>query len=467
MSTFSGLNTALSGLNAARTGLNTVGQNLTNVNTAGYTRQRVDLAGAGVPARGALNDAGTPVGQGVRVTGVTRFGDTFLDGRVHTAFASAGYASVRADALSGIQDTLGEPGDTGISSQLNGFWGAWQEVHNYPGEAGPSSVLLQKATGLVQSIASGYRALDGQWSRTRDQAAAMVADVNATATAVATLNERIRAAQAAGTPANDLIDQRGTLTEHLADLAGGTARDAPDGTVEVLVGGNALVSGKQANTLKLTGAAGMADGAPVTLEWERHPGVAAGLDGGRLAGALSVLAPAGDGGAIAQTAAAYNALAAKLANAVNGAITANNGVTPGGGPTDFFSLQAGVPAALGLAVVPVGPDGIAAGTGGKDGSVADAVSQLGTGADSPDKLWQGAVMTAGMAIKAGLQQATLAGSVSASAVAAQRSNAGVDLDEENVNLLAFQHAYQAAARVMTAVDEALDTLINQTGRVGR
>jgi len=53
------------------------------------------------------------------------------------------------------------------------------------------------------------------------------------------------------------------------------------------------------------------------------------------------------------------------------------------------------------------------------------------------------------------------------AVANQQANASVDIDEENVNLLTFQHAYQAAARVMTAIDETLDVLINQTGRVGR
>jgi flagellar hook-associated protein 1 FlgK len=77
------------------------------------------------------------------------------------------------------------------------------------------------------------------------------------------------------------------------------------------------------------------------------------------------------------------------------------------------------------------------------------------------------VTNIGVATRSELQQANLAGLASTSAVTSQLSNSAVDLDEENVNLLMFQHAYQGAARVMTAVDEMLDTLINRTGLVGR
>jgi len=66
-----------------------------------------------------------------------------------------------------------------------------------------------------------------------------------------------------------------------------------------------------------------------------------------------------------------------------------------------------------------------------------------------------------------MQQAKLAGIAASSAVGLQLANSSVDLDEENMNLLAYQHAYQGAARVMSAIDEMLDTLINRTGIVGR
>lgn len=468
MSTFSGLNSALSGLNAARTGLNTTGQNLTNVNTVGYTRQRAEFSALGTPARGSLNDVGIKVGQGVGVSGISRLGDAFLDARVRTSFSAAGYTGVRADALNRIEETLNEPGPNGISAKLQGFWTSWEGVSNTPGDAASSAVLLEKSATLVQGIAAGYKALDAQWSQTRGSADTAVKDINGTASQIAALNKQIRTATAAGTPSNELIDQRNALTTKIAQLTGGTTRDLPDGTNEILLGGNVLLSGGTSNEVKLSGATKMAQGGPVQLEWAHRPG-SIDLDGGKLAGMLSVLKPAELGGMIAQTAASYNTMAQKLADTVNPVYS--GGVAPDDTTgKDFFEFTAGVPAALGLTVVPKDAGSIQAGApgaGGKDGSIAAKISQLGTGADSPDTLWSDTVVRLGVEIQSGLQQAVLADISLNNAVASQQSNASVDIDEENVNLLTYQHAYQAAARVMTAIDEALDVLINQTGRVGR
>lgn len=472
MSTFSGLGTALSGLNAARTGLNTTGQNLSNVNTAGYTRQRAEFSAIGAPARGSLNDVGGKVGQGVGVSGISRLGDAFLDARVRTSFSAAGYTGARAGALNSIEETLNEPGANGLSSKLQGFWTSWQGVANTPGDPAASAVLLEKSATLAQGIAAGYSELDAQWSATRGNANTVAQDINGTATQIAALNKQIRSATAAGAPSNELIDQRNALTARISQLTGGTVRDLPDGGNEILLGGNVLLSGSTSNEVKLAGPTRMADGGTVQLEWAHRPGAAVDLDGGKLAGMLSVLKPAaadGSGGVIAQTASSYNALAEKLAATVNPAY--RGGVAPDGTTgKDFFEFKAGVPAALGLVVVPKDAGSIAAGApnaGGKDGSVAEAISQLGTGKDSPDSMWSGIVVRLGVEIQAGLQQAVLADISLNNAVANQQSNASVDIDEENVNLLTYQHAYQAAARVMTAIDEALDVLINQTGRVGR
>jgi flagellar hook-associated protein 1 FlgK len=107
------------------------------------------------------------------------------------------------------------------------------------------------------------------------------------------------------------------------------------------------------------------------------------------------------------------------------------------------------------------------GAGAYNGDVAGAIAQLGTGATSPDSTWAGIVSGIGTQSRTAQQQSTLAGLATTAATNNQLSNAGVDLDEENVNMLSFQRAYQGAARVMTAVDEMIDTLINHTGLVGR
>jgi flagellar hook-associated protein 1 FlgK len=303
----------------------------------------------------------------------------------------------------------------------------------------------------------------------------LAGEVNSTSAQVADLNDKIRSSAASGVPSSALIDQRNTLTARLSQLVGGTVRDLPDGGNEILLGGNVLVSGRQVNAVNVTGptsmgAANVSGAGPVQLEWAKRPGMPVDLDGGQLAGTLSVLAPpnGGTGGAIAQTAAEYNRLAANLADQVNAvhttAYTADG--TPGG---PFFSYTPGQAAAT-LAVVPKDVTGVAASASnvnGNDGSMADKISQLGIGPGSPDAQWTKTVLTTGTAARTALQQDVAAGTALTNAVTVQQSNASVDIDEENVNLLAYQHAYQAAARVMTAIDESLDVLINQTGRVGR
>uniref|UniRef100_UPI0039F0A2EE flagellar basal body rod C-terminal domain-containing protein n=1 Tax=Sinomonas sp. G460-2 TaxID=3393464 RepID=UPI0039F0A2EE len=132
-------------------------------------------------------------------------------------------------------------------------------------------------------------------------------------------------------------------------------------------------------------------------------------------------------------------------------------------------LNSGVPAAQGLSVVPKDASGIAAraaGAGALDGSAADAIAQLGVRPASPDSQWAAFVTATGSASKTAQQQENLTDGAAANAKQAQASGASVSLDEENTNLLAAQHAYQAAARVMNAIDQALDTLIHHTGTVG-
>ncbi|MEO9014242.1 MAG: flagellar hook-associated protein FlgK [Terrimesophilobacter sp.] len=472
MSTFSGLNTAYTGLTAARQGLDVVGQNIANVNTNGYTRQRATVTAAGALANTGYLTTAVRVGQGVSVDAIARLGDVHLDARVRGTAAISAYSNVRADAMSAIEGTLQEPGANGLAAQLQSFWAYWQDLSNSAGEAAPAQVLLQQAGVVAAQIAHGYNEVSTQWSQLRTDVDSTVAQVNDAAVQVADLNARIRSTVAAGGSPNELIDQRSTLMTTIASLAGGTTRESADGTVDVLIGGNAIVSGDTARTLEAVGPRGMEAGSAVSVVWSHNPGVTASLDGGRIAGALSMLAPVdatGTGGAIAEAAASYNDLADQLAQQVNDVHKAGF-TTDGRSGLDFFAFKPGLAHAAGLTVVPTSAADIATGSGGGgdlDGSNADAISQIGHSAGSPDSVWSSFVSKIGATTKTELQRASLADLTATSATNRQLANSSVDLDEENINLLSFQHAYQGAARVMTAVDEMLDTLINRTGLVGR
>ncbi|NEN05204.1 flagellar hook-associated protein FlgK [Diaminobutyricibacter tongyongensis] len=475
MSTFGGLGIAYSGLQAARAALDVTGQNITNAGTSGYTRQNLTTIAAGAPAHATLFTVpATSGGQGVTITGVGRIGDLFLDGAVRNAASQSGYAGVQAGALTSLEQSFNEPGDNGISSQLHTFWASWQDLANRPGDPATGSVVIQNAGVLASTIATGYKAADAAWTNTRSQINGLATELNSTADQVAVLNRTIRSTVAAGGNANDLIDQRAQLTATIAQIAGGKVVDRGDGTVDVTVGGNLLVTGTDANHVQVTGATTLVGAAasPVQLEWAQRPGQSVGLDSGELAGGLALVASAnatGTGGPLAETAASYNQLATSLATQVN-AIHSAAATTDGRTGLDFFALAAGGPAALSLSVVPTSAADIAVGkpgAGALDGSAADALSQIGTAAGSPDSIWMNVVTTIGAQAKTAIQQSTLADGALKTATSNQASVESVDLDEENMNMLSQQKSYQAAARVMTAVDDMLDTLINKTGLVGR
>ncbi|MET0162911.1 MAG: flagellar basal body rod C-terminal domain-containing protein, partial [Microbacteriaceae bacterium] len=176
-----------------------------------------------------------------------------------------------------------------------------------------------------------------------------------------------------------------------------------------------------------------------------------------------------DGGPIAKAAEQYNALATKLADSVN-ELHAAGSTTGGATGLDFFAFTAGAPAATGLTVVPTSAAGIATGVaanGAADGSVAAGIADLFEQPGSVAKNWSDFVTTFAASSKAATTTAKGAETAASNALGAQAAGASVDMDEENVNLLMYQQAYQASARVLSAVDEALDTLINRTGLVGR
>lgn len=476
MSTFSTLSTALSSLHTQRAALDVAGQNIANANTVGYTRQRAETASVSANAAASRFSSGLTVGQGVKVTGVTRLGDIFADARVRSSTSLAADLAARATAYARLETTISEPSDKGVSAQLAQFWAGWQDVANSPSEPAAGQVVLESAKILTESIATGYRAARTQWDETRAQSVAYVEEINSAAASLAELNETIRSVTVSGGNANELMDRRDLLSTQLAELTGATTRLQEDGTVTVSVGGNHLVSGDRSYRINLVGSTTLAGAAADTprLEWERASAGPVSFDGGLLAGNLASLAgarPDGSGGVLAEAAAAYDRLATQLHDRVNALHTTGTTTTgtPGG---NFFTLSAdpSTPAALGLTVALTSPSDIAAGAPGNgayDGSIADAIGRIGTSADSPDRAWSAFVVDLGVQSQAALRSAEVAEQARATASLVQLAGSSVDIDEETVNMLAFQRAYQGAARVLTTVDEMLDTLINRTGVVGR
>jgi flagellar hook-associated protein 1 FlgK len=292
-----------------------------------------------------------------------------------------------------------------------------------------------------------------------------------------------------GGNANALIDERATLLTRLARLVGAESRPRQDGAVDVMVGGNALVRGDTAHHVAVHGAGTLdalvawdpaapatpAQG-PVRLIWA-EAGITVGATGGRLGGLLTALAPAGTsgpGGPLATIAGTFDDLAVELAALVNaahaGGLHLDSDPAVPDPVTDFFTVStdpADGPPALNLQVNVTDVRRIRAaapGAGALDGSVADAVSQL---AGTLGAAWSQTVVNIGVQTRTAGERAAAAAATFDVASGLLQSRTGVNLDEETLALMASQRAYEGAARVVTAIDQLLDTLINRTGVVGR
>lgn len=465
---FAGIRLAESGLAAARAGMNVTGQNIANQTTAGYTRQRVDQTPAAAPGLSGLWPSPLSVGAGVSVTGIARLGDEILDARVRDALSASGFWAARAEAAGRAEAVMAEPTEDGLAASLDRFWSGWSDLANSP-EPAAAQVVLTDAQVLVGQIGAGYEAIARQWGDLRGQVDRDVASVNAVAGQIAGLNVQIREALQSGRSANELIDQRSVLAQQLSSAVGATASLETDGTLTVRVDGNALVAGDRSRALVASGPDDIAAGGRVTLAWADRPGTPVVVTGGAVGGTISALAPEADGGTLASVASAYNDVATALATAVND--IHRSGVTAAGvAGGDFFALDPAAPAALGLSVVPTGFAGLALaapGAGPLDSTIADRISALATSGTGPSRTWSSFVTGFGVAVAGDLQRADIADTGAVAAITAQQSNASVDGDEETISLLTYQTAYQASARVLTAMDEALDVLINRTGLVGR
>lgn len=238
------LNIGTSALLSLQRAISTTGHNIANVNTEGFSRQRVEFA--------ALEPQNTGVGfigSGVTIAAITRSFDQFLAGDVRDRSASATGAQTLADLSGRVDDILANP-DTGLGPALDAFFAAVQDVANNPGSIPERQVLLGQANVLAdrfQYLDQRFQSLD-QESNARIESS--VNEINAFASSIGELNERIVQANTTGSDANDLLDARDQLLNRLSELVGVTAVPQSDGAVNVFIGnGQSLVVGTQSSQL--------------------------------------------------------------------------------------------------------------------------------------------------------------------------------------------------------------------------
>ena len=452
------LGIGVSGLSAAQRGIEVVSHNLANVNTPGYARQRVEQSAA-FPTLGVRAVGPGAYGAGVEVTGVRQLRDNLLDNAARAALANQGTKEEIERAMSSIQHIAGSL-DDGLSTDLSRLWSALSEVTANPQGITARSAAIDSGNRLAATIRSASLGVEGLAADSGARLSGYVEQVTSLAKQVASLNASILDVSTAGGTPNDFIDQRSVALEQLAKLTGGEVR--PNGmSVDVTVGGAILVSGVHPRAMTV-------DGVPPVVEVDGAP-----IAAGGAVGALAHLATNG----LDDLRQRLDLVANGLRDAMNTAHAA--GTDLDGNPAIAFFTGTG---ASNFSVnVSLGPRQIAASASGSpaDGNNAQAMADVryakivGTPASPGTPTLTAGDAVADLVSDLGRRAASAvreldASTAMVSSLDSQRAEtSGVSIDEEMTNLLKYQRAYEAAARIVTAADEMLDTLINRVGIVGR
>lgn len=466
---FASINTALTALRYQQTALDIASTNVANVGTDGYVRRRVvgeTLGAASAPARWSRS---TETASGVQAARVDRMTDVLLDSRMRREHGRQAYLDGVAGALARIETGLAEPGASGVSAALASFRGTLADLGNAPGSDAARSQALGAASTLVDAIKLQSAHLDDEASDQRSHLLVVVDEVNALSSGLASTNRTIAAALSGGSDTTTLMDERDALALRLSELTGAKATVQDDGSMSVELGGMTLVAGFAAKELVVTGGVA-ADGSALSTP------IGFGLKDAVTGTTTPVVGDlSGDLGAtvhvLRDELPSYltdlAAVATKLADAVNAAQAAGYDAAGVAG-TDLFSYDTAAvdPGAI-LASFKVEITDVSllavskiAG-GGLDGNNASELAKAVNVDDQYQQLVNGFGSKVASARQLSKNQQALTDQVDS----AREQMAGVSLDEETVNMISAQRAYEAAARVMTTLDSVLDTLINRTGLV--
>ncbi len=237
------LSTGVSGLLASQVGPATVGHNISNVNTAGYTRQTTTFN-----ARTPQFNGGYYIGQGADAVSVQRAYSQFLTQSVWSANSGQSRALQYAGLTAAANNAVS--GSANLQSALDGFFGAVSDVANAPVDTASRQALIGKANSLVstfRSLSSQFQNIDQQ---TNQQISSAVDSINSLAKSIADLNAQIQRASVGGASPNDLLDARDQAISQLSQIVGVNVSQGADNTVTISVGnGQPLVNGTDATQL--------------------------------------------------------------------------------------------------------------------------------------------------------------------------------------------------------------------------
>ncbi|MBI5579402.1 MAG: flagellar hook-associated protein FlgK [Deltaproteobacteria bacterium] len=445
---------------AQQRAISVTGNNIANVNTPGYSRQRLNME-TNLPVDSPVG----PAGFGVQTTTVERVYDRFLGVQMNNENANLGRWEAQKGMLEKVEVVFDESDGYGLNQALSDFWSSWQDLSMNPSGTTERSVVAANSQALADTIRQKYADL-GQTQDEIDAAVKSgVEDINRLTAEIADLNQKIADTEAGGTVnANDYRDRRDLALKELSEIIGINSFEDADGRVVVSVGsGRVLVeSGNNYALATATNAEGHENivwpditGAPLNISSE--------IASGKMAGWLQTRDTKIEG-----YKSSLDDLAQTLATEVNTLHAAGYGLNGSHGDNLFSGSGA-----ADMAVNPTVLNDLnriaaasAASTVPGDASNAAAVADLRTsltmsgGTATFDDATNALVSLVGHDVQEAETYQSHQADMMTYLDNYRESVSGVNLDEEMVNLVKYQAAYNAAAKMISMGDDMLNSLMN-------
>ncbi|OYY90418.1 MAG: flagellar hook-associated protein FlgK [Sphingomonas sp. 28-66-16] len=437
-----------SSVRAYQSALTTVSDNIANAATPGFARRTTTLAEISATS-GRLSQRITTDGLGVAVTGVARLADGFRATAVRSAGADLARTETSATWLGSIEGALG---NNQLGATVTSFFNAAKAVATDPSASTPRTALIESASGVASAFAATGRALDQANSDLDSAAAATVGSLESIGATLAQVNAGLSRAAPGSVSEAQLLDQRDQALEQLSALSDINVSITDGGQATVRLGGAngpVFVDGNTAGYVTYL----RNDSGAVSLVVHRA-GAVAGLSptGGALAGIV-------DGAQrIAGARQTLNQIATDFVEGVN-AVQAQGRDLDGNPGAPIFAN--GTPP-TDISIVITGPRAIAAaavGGGPRDNSNLAALDALRRSGGYEDRL-AGQIADNAATLAGRRTVADAQTSIRDGAVAARDQVSGVNLDQEAVDLLRFQQAYQASSRVIQVARETLQSILD-------
>ena len=443
-----------SGVRASQIALSATGQNIANVNTPGFSRLRPDLQSLG-------GQTAVSIGGGVQVGSIRRLSNDFQNQQLWRAGTDQNYFNTSQQYLTALEGLIDSEGSS-VSVGLDNFFAALSEASSTPESIalrqqiiGESKQLAQRFNGLNSNIGTQLNALQGQ-------RVAMTSEINGLSGNIAELNAQIREMESSGRDTATLRDYRENLVKDLSQYAGIRVQEASDGTLNVsLANGQPLVAGATAGQLKIN--ANLAGEQEMTLVFAKttFPLNQQGI-GGSLGGLYDM-----EYGALRPAQQDLHDMASAVATMINDALA--GGFDLNGNPGQpLFSYNAGSTSGM-LAVNALGASELAfSGTAGEVGNNKTLLAMLElksagvtvAGESVPlNDAYAGLVGRVASASRQNQADLRAATTVAEQAQAQRDSVSAVNLDEEAVNLMAYEQAYQANMKVISTSNDLFNAVL--------